>query len=318
MVPNDPATAPDGVPRPWSPRSPVNAVPAQAMARGGTVVRPGAVAWGEAPGAPEGEYSSCEAVEQALASVVKDADRMNDLLDELARARVWVPLPGGALPVTDGSSVALPTVTYLGAEFVPCFTSVQRLCVWPDAPAENGQYRIERHEPARYPADRRMTPHIVVPAAALARRLPPGIGIALNPGAEASVPIYPEGIAHLTAPAETTDGGIPIRVGHPPDEPEALLREVRSGLRGLPAVRAAARAWLSVPGHGEGLVISVTLDDPVNAYAHEAVVGIVEQAVAAVPHQAPFPIDVTFPGESEPDLVDDWVAKNTRPFYIRD
>jgi hypothetical protein len=33
-------------------------------------------------------------------------------------------------------------------------------------------------------------PHIVVPAAELARRMPPGVGIALNPDAEASVPIY--------------------------------------------------------------------------------------------------------------------------------
>jgi len=45
-------------------------------------------------------------------------------------------------------------------------------------------------------------PHIVVPAAELARRMPPGVGIALNPGAEASVPIYPEGDAWITAHAE--------------------------------------------------------------------------------------------------------------------
>jgi hypothetical protein len=287
------------------------------MARGGTVVRPGAVAWGEAPGAAAGAYASCEAVEQILASVIKDAERMNDLLDELGRARVWIPLPGGGLPVTDGSSVALPTVTYLGAEFVPCFTSIHRLSTWPVSPAAGGQHRTERRHGARYAGDR-TPPHIVVPAAALARRLPPGIGIALNPGAEASVPIYPEGIAHLAATAETPDGGVPIRVGHPPDEPEALLREVRSGLHDMPAVRAASRAWLSVPGQGEGLVISVALDDPESAPAHEAVVGIIERAVAAIPHQAPFPIDVTFPGEAEPDLVDDWVANNTHPFYLRD
>jgi hypothetical protein len=163
-----------------------------------------------------------------------------------------------------------------------------------------------------------MTPHIVVPVAALARRLPPEIGIALNPGTEASVPVYPEGITYLTSAQDPADGGVPIRVGHPPDEPEALLREVRSGLHGVPAVREAARAWLSIPGQGEGLVISVTLDDPASALAHDAVVGMLEHAVAAIPHQAPFPIDVTFPGESEPDLVDDWVSKNTHPFYIRD
>ena len=322
MVPNDPATAPGGIPRPRSSAIPGHAVPGQAvhgqaMARGGRLVRPGAVAWGEAPGAAAGTYVPCEAVERILDSVVKDAERMNDLLDELARARVWVPLPGGGLPVTDGSSVALPTVTYLGAEFVPCFTSIQRLGTGPDSPAAGTRHRPERRQGARHTGDR-TPPHIVVPAAALARRLPPGIGIALNPGAAASVPIYPEGIAHLAATTDTADGGVPIRVGHPPDEPEALLREVRGGLHGLPAVRAASRAWLSVPGQGEGLVISVALDDPGSAPAHDAVVTIIERAVAAIPHQAPFPIDVTFPGEAEPDMVDDWVANNTRPFYLRD
>jgi len=92
---------------------------------------------------------------------------------------------------------------------------------------------------------------------------------------------------------------------------------VGSGLHSLPAVRQAARAWLSVPGQGAGLIISVTLDDPASEPVHEAVVGTIERAVAAVPRQANFPIDVTFPGESEPDLVDDWVAENTVPFYTR-
>jgi hypothetical protein len=85
----------------------------------------------------------------------------------------------------------------------------------------------------------------------------------------------------------------------------------------VPTVREAARAWLSVPGQGEGLIISVTLDDPASEPAHEAVVCTIERAVAAVPLQPQFPIDVTFPGESEPDLVDEWVAENTVPFYTR-
>lgn len=329
---------------------PAAVLPAQAMAYGGTFVRPGAVAWGGTRDAPDGAYSSCEAVEQVLTAVIKDADRMQDLLDELSRARLWVPLPARTGPVTDGSAVALPTVTYLGAEFVPCFTSIQRLGSWasgaaadaPDAAARGsggqgapaarrppvvpaqptgyplGEYQFADVErPWQRAGDARVVPHIVVPAAALARNLPAGLGIALNPGAEASVPIYPGGVADLAA-AHFSAAGVPMRVGHPPAEPEALLREVRSGLHALPAVRQAARAWLSVPGQGEGLIISVTLDDPASEPAHEAVVGTIERAVAAVPLQNPFPIDVTFPGESEPDLVDDWVAENTVPFYTRD
>lgn len=95
--------------------------------------------------------------------------------------------------------------------------------------------------------------------------------MALNPGAEASVPIYPEGMAHLTAAAHIAADGTAVRIGHPPVEPETLLRAVRDGLRG----------------------------------------------VAAVPGRASFPIDVTFPGAAEPDIVDDWVAANASSFYIR-
>jgi hypothetical protein len=282
---------------PIDPASSADAVPAQAIAHGGTYLRPGTVAWGGRPGRPDGAYSSCEAVEQVLDAVIKDADRMNDLLDELGRARLWLPLPGDRRPVTDGSAVALPTVTYLGAEFVPAFTSPRRLGDWAD--------------------DTQVAAHIVVPAAELARRLPAGLGIAINPGAKASVPIYPEGVAHLAA-TQARISGVPIRVGHPPAEPEALLREVRGGLRGLPTVRQASRAWLSVPGQGEGLVISVTLDDPASEPAREAVVAAIERVVAAIGHQVPFPIDVIFPGEAEPDLLDDWVASNAPPFHTRD
>ena len=30
-----------------------------------------------------------------------------------------------------------------------------------------------------------------------------------------------------------------------------------------------------------------------------------------------FPIDVTFPGENEPDQVDAWISAYAEPFYIR-
>jgi hypothetical protein len=294
-----------------SPRVPADPTPT--VARGGTFVRPGALAWGrdraDAPG-----RAGPDVVEDALAAAVKDPDRLTDLLGELGRGRLWVPLPGGEGPVTDGSAVRLPTVIYLGGEFVPAFTSAERLASWPlDASAA--------------------VPHIVVPAAELARRLPPDMGIALNPGAETSVPIYPEGVSHLAlagradarpadarpADARPASGGPasggPVRVGHPPADPVALLGEVRATLDAVPAVRQASRAWLCVPGQGEGLVISVALRDPACPRSHQAVIEAVERAAAAVPHQ--FPIDVTFPGEGAPDQVDEWISAHAEPFYVR-
>jgi hypothetical protein len=242
----------------------------------------GGAAAGEAP-------VPAATIEHALAAAAQDPDRITDLLDELSRALLWLPLPQDDGPVTDGSAVVLPTVTYLGADFVPAFVSAGRLADW------HGQGED-------------IVPHIVVPAAELARRLPEGVGIALNPGAEASVPIYPEGVGQLAAR---------VHVGHPPADPVALLSQVRAALRGIPEVRQAARAWLSVPGQGEGLVISVTLDDPESEAAHKEVIAAIEQAVDAVPRQG-FPIDVTFPGEGEPDQVDEWISAHADPFYLAD
>jgi hypothetical protein len=281
---------------------------------GGTFVRPGAIVWGRS-GADEDPYVSAEVIEQILLTIAKDPERVAGLLDDLARARLWLPLPTAERPVVKGSAVSLPTVTYLGAEFVPAFTSLRRLTRWvsPEDRKNTGlvppQYRPDTGE-----ATDGLVAHMVVPAADLARQLPPGLGIALNPGGDTSVPIYPDGVAHLAASERGHQTS--IQLGHPPAEPLDLLREISNGLTTLAAVGHASRAWLTVPGQGEGLVISVTLDDPASAVAHDAVVTVIERAAAAVPHAA-FPIDVTFPGEAEPDQIDEWVATNATPFYVR-
>src|ERR1700735_1184985 len=112
-----------------NPTTPTN--PGSAMSHGGTFIRPGAVGWGH-PGRPGTHQPSLTsaATEHALAAAAKDPDRVTDLLDELSRGRLWLPLPDDERPVTDGSAVLLPTVTYLGAEFVPAFTSAEQLAAW--------------------------------------------------------------------------------------------------------------------------------------------------------------------------------------------
>lgn len=290
------------------------------MSQGGTFIRPGAVGWGPWDGSqPAADRRTPTAIEHALTAAVKNPDRVTDLLDELSRARLWVPLPGDR-PVTDGSAVLLPTVTYLGAEFVPAFTSARRLADWV-APAAASPIPApsqgDTDGPRTSPGDDPFAaiPHIVVPAADLARRLPTAVGIALNPGAEASVPIYPEGVGYLAAALVITDCA-QVRVGRPPAEPSTLLNEIRTVLGSVPDALQASRAWLSVPGRGEGLVISVTLHDPAREPAHQEVLTAIERAVHAVPEQG-FPIDVTFPGEGEPDQVDEWISAHAEPFYVR-
>jgi hypothetical protein len=141
------------------------------------------------------------------------------------------------------------------------------------------------------------------------------LGIALNPGAGESVPVYPEGVAYV-ASAQDREAG-EIRVSHPPAEPAALLAALRPALAGLPVVRDAATAWLSVEFAGEGLIISVTLDDASDAAARESVVSVVERAAAVSGTDPGMPIDVTFPGEGAPDAVDTWIAAHAAPFYRR-
>jgi hypothetical protein len=300
--------------------NPTTPTPGSAMAHGGTFMRPGAVGWGH-PGIPAALPPELPpaAIEHALAAATKDPDRVIDLLDELSRGRLWLPLPEDERPVTDGSAVQLPTVTYLGAEFVPAFTSAWELAGWHDRQhaAPGAADRLPGDSAAVQAGDGPFAamPHIVVPAAELARLLPGGVGIALNPGAEASVPIFPEGVGYLAAAWANADGA-QVRVGRPPADPVVLLAEIRTALDAIPEVQEASRAWLSVSGEGEGLLISVTLNDPDAEMAQDQVIGAIERAVSAVPQQG-FPIDVAFPGEGEPDELDDWIAAQAEPFYIR-
>ena len=151
---------------------------------------------------------------------------MTALLDELSRGRLWLPLPD-ASPVTDGSAVLLPTVTYLGAEFVPAFTSAERLAGWPGklgvpapSPGEG-----ERLSPGDGPFAAR--PHIVVPAAELARRMPPGVGIALNPAPRPASPSPPK--ESVTWPRPSWSRRVPRSgwAGHPPTRSRSSARSGR-------------------------------------------------------------------------------------------
>jgi SseB protein N-terminal domain/SseB protein C-terminal domain len=246
--------------------------------------------------------ASDDAVVRALEAAIKDSDRLPDLLDVLSDGRLWVPLPDDGTPVTDGSSLTLPIVTYLGGEFVPAFTSSRELSAFMADPGQDTPPAV--------------VPHVVVPAADLARSLPPDLGIALNPGAEASVPVYPAGVAYLAAVQGQAEG-VRIRVGNPPRHPTRLLSETSAQLRTVPDVREARSAWLSVAGRGEGLIISIDLDNPADQAAQDAAAQAVERAAALVTEDAGFPIDVLFAGEAEPNPVAESVAASAAPFYLR-
>ena len=297
-----------------------------------------------------------DTVERAFELAAADPSRLDDLLGALRLGWLWVPLPDDGAPVTDGSAVQLPTVRYLGDVFIPAYTSAPRLERAAADPPEG------RRPP--------VIPHVVVRAADLARRLPPDLGIALNPGSPRSIPVSPAGVGEIAA-EHATVGGCRVSVGPPPEIPSALLTAIAASLRPVTPAREAATAWLTVhatshpaahpgPGHpaaeqspaadqfaaehsgaghpaaghspaaegvagqpgagspGAGMIISVRLDDPADAAARDAVIAAVQGAVAAAPGTAAWPVDVTFPGEGEPDIIDRWIAAAAAPFYQRD
>jgi hypothetical protein len=180
MLPPQPPT-----PQPQDSQPRADLVPQQAMAYGGTIIRPGAVAWGGTRGAHR--HLSCEAIERALAAAAAGPAGLPALLTELAAAQLWVPLPTTPRPFTNGTAVRLPVVTRKGTDFVPCFTSVLRLTAW----ADQGDVPRQRAGDPRV-APSTVVPHIVVPATGLAGRLPSGVGLALNPGSMPGLPLYPE------------------------------------------------------------------------------------------------------------------------------
>jgi hypothetical protein len=241
--------------------------------------------------------SNTDTVDRALAAAVKDANKIGELLDALKSARLWLPLPDDGSPVITGTAVTLPTVSYLGSDFVPAYSSAEML----------------RQLTVAETPTQASVPHAVVRATDLARLLPPSVGIALNAGAAESVPVYPQGVAYLAG-----DEADSISFGPLPPGAASLLVAVSSALAAVPQVSQAAAAWLTIQFSGEGLVISVTLDDPGDSAARDAVAVAIERVIAeAGPAQADFPVDVTFPGEGEPDSIDDWFGSRDSYFYLR-
>ena len=271
----------------------------------------------QAAGSPALHSAADIAVEQALAAAAEDAGRIGDLLDALRSARLWLPLPDDGRPVVTGDAITLPTVSYLGSEFVPAYSSARLLQQFgrrdsaepePAAPESAGPVPAQRSEPL---------PYVVVRAADLARLLPPAIGIALNAGAAQSVPVYPQGVSYLAA-GDTGEDAAGMIVEPLPVRPDALLAGIAAGLIGITAVREAVAAWLAVRSGAEGLLVAVTLDDPADAVTRDQVVGAVERAAWEVePSQAAFPIDVTFPEEREADSIDGRIVAVGTPFYRR-
>src|SRR3984957_19284627 len=231
-------------------------VPAQAMAHGGTIIRPGAVAWGGLRDARDSGYSSGESIERILASAIADPGLLPALLAELAGTRLWVPLPVRRRPFTDGTAVRLPLVGYAetDTDFVPCFTSVQRLTTWADdvepdprggGPLEEFRFGGSGRQWQRA-GDARVGPHEGVPAAGLATR------VGAHPRRRARPPALP-GVRQLPGQARPAGRGR-HRPRPPPDRAAGPARPGPgpAAAAALRALRLPRVAFGPRPGRGPG------------------------------------------------------------------
>src|SRR5579859_4591232 len=118
-------------------------------------------------------------LELALAASVGDPGATPRVMEVLGRSHVWVPMPGG--PTRDGVTLDLPTTELAGQPFVPVFSSETQL---------------------RAVAGPEMS-YAVAPVKELARGLPQGVGIAVNPEGAVGLPVPAAGVPDLCGdPAE--------------------------------------------------------------------------------------------------------------------
>ena len=256
---------------------------------------------------PRRDLAADVAVERAFAAATRDAGPIGDLLEALSRGRLWLPLADDGGPVTDGSAVNLPTVIYLGSEFVPAYTSADRLLGSVPRPRTPGPGHAPAHGAARRGPGRRRWPGCCPrPWASRSTQAAARACRSTRKAWRISPPPAPWTIARRGSASARR-----------PPSPRNCSPRSASGLGQVRAAREAATAWLSVRFAARACVISVALDDPADPDAQRAVLDVVERAASAAPGQPWFPIDVTFPGEGEPDTVDQWVAASATPFYSR-
>ncbi|GAA1823782.1 enhanced serine sensitivity protein SseB [Planosporangium flavigriseum] len=226
-------------------------------------------------------------LESALASLRAGAGSVDQLLQALADSQLWVPLPDG---VAEGAQARLPVMVIDEQPYVVVYTSAE-------------QYARGAGQQA----------HMVISGRELAGILAEMLGLAVNPGAEAGLPIRPEGVRYLRGGRRTIPAGQQIRLGDPAEEPQALLAALATAFEAVPAVIVARRALAQTGDEPPFLLIGVEADQSVGDW-REAALAAANAAVAAAP--PPLAVDTVFLDDAT-DPVTAWMLAHTEPFYRR-
>jgi hypothetical protein len=244
-------------------------------------------------------------LEQALLDAAGNPDATGQLIETLASAEVWVPLPNGGSP--RHPNLDLPTVELDGVPYVPVFSSEQQL-------------RTVAGD----------MPHAVAPMVEFARGLPPRIGIAVNPEGAVGIPIPAEMVAELchhprieqhdspdpaAHPAADPKVGARVQLWEPEpqDEPGHFLAAAAAEFQQLPVLLSARRALASVEGGEPTLFVGIELDGWQQQDREDAM-NALGRALGAAP--APWPVNIVLLDVAQ-DPVGDWMLDQVTPFYQR-
>ncbi|MDI2129375.1 enhanced serine sensitivity protein SseB C-terminal domain-containing protein [Yinghuangia seranimata] len=229
-------------------------------------------------------------VEQCLVAAMQDASRTGELIDALAEAEVWVPLPAGGGPAD--TELTLPTTEIGGMPYVPVFSSEEQF------------RRVAGPMPCT-----------VAPVREFARGLPPHVGLAVNPGGEVGIPIPPEGVLELARMPGAGRMGARVTLAEPSpaEEPYVLLAAAAEEFAVTPVVLTARRALGVVENDAPCLFIGIELDRW-QEEDRRAAVGALERAVGRT--GAPWPVSLVLIDLAQ-DPIGDWMLDSVRPFYER-
>ena len=222
-------------------------------------------------------------LEEELVAASQGRRTVQSWLEELAHAKVWVPLDRS----DDDASGTMRTITLDAKPYVPVFTSRHQLeSTLGEAPMVNP------------PMDEFVT------------YLPEGVGVAINPGGDLGMPLEAAAVQQLQGRPRTVKAERSVMLGDPAVDPVDCRARVAALLRDISGVRAARRCWAAVGSQPPGLVLSVDL---VQADDHQRQ-AVMKAVAAAVENATPqYSVDVVFDADASEFTV--WMLANTTPFF---
>jgi hypothetical protein len=236
---------------------------------------------------PHGSWPANE-LEEVLGAAIGEPGATPRVLEVLGRSRLWVPLPAGGGP--QSQDLDLPAVEIGGAAHVPVFSSEDQL--------------------------RRAAPGMsfaVAPAREFARGLPPGVGLAVNPGGAVGIALPAAAVAEVCRQG-AAGGRVRLWEPEPDDEPVEFLAAAAGEFAVTSVVLSARRALASVEGRPPVMFIGVELDrwqEEDRAAAMDAL----GRALGVAP--VPWPVNLLLIDVAQ-DPIGDWMHGRVRPFFTRD